>query len=181
MTALPRRGARFPRGASTTQAESFPRGGSKTQALGFPREESKTQAEIRSPGKILPQRLRIPLALVWDWNASFDGRTCASRLRPPHISRRDGDGRPDGRRYERMKHDEIVADARRCWRARSLRKRPAEQRRRRAARRNGGGGTALGIALGFSFQVRHRPIDPSAARPARVELRSFATPPHDGC
>jgi len=183
MTELLRTEVGFPRRGPKTQVWSFPRVGSKTQVGSLPPEEARTQGEIRSPAKILPRRWVIPLVLIWGWNASFGGWAYAARLRPSRISRQHGDldGRPDGRRDERMKHDETVADARCCWRARFLRQRPTGQRRPRAAKRSDRGGTALGIALGFSFQVRHRPINPSVARPAHVELRSFATPPHDGC
>jgi hypothetical protein len=172
MTELPRWGLR-PRGGS------FRREGSKTPAWGFPREGW-------SPPVKVPPQIQIggiSPVLAQGVNVLLDGLTCASRLPPPSISAKHGelDGWPAGRQTGRRKHGESVADAHCCWRVRSLRKRPAKRQRRRAARRNGGGGTALGIALGFSFQVRHRPTDPSAARPAPVELRGFATPPHDGC
>jgi hypothetical protein len=126
---------------------------------------------------------RMPPLWIQSATGSFGDRPCAWRHPPRRISREhvDLDGRPDDRRYARRRHDGDGAAARRCSRARSLWKPPAGRRIGEAAKPGENDGAALGVALGFSFQVRHRPINPSVARPARGELRSFATPPRDGC
>lgn len=159
MVGLLRRRMGFPRRESKTRAGSFPQGESKTRAENLPQTGSKTRAESCLPAKILVQNGEIQLVLIQDMKVSSGGRACAARLCLPCTSRGHGacGGWSDDRwRYGRKKHG--AANARRHGQARSLQKPRVDRRRRRAKKQNGGDGTALGIALGISFQVRHRPI-----------------------
>jgi hypothetical protein len=171
-TGLLRREASFRR-----KAGSLPRGGASLppglpvrQARNFPRQALETRARTSQSTAIPHRNWEILLALIRGVNVLLGDPICASRLRPQCISPRHGDlgGSQGDRRYERKKHDGGAVHASPSWREHSLRRRPAEERRRRSAKRGDRGGTALGIALGFSFQVRHRPIDPSVARPAHM-------------
>jgi hypothetical protein len=126
MVGLPQREMSLPRGESKTLAGCFPREGPRLRAVSSPRTESKTRVEIRSPAKTLTQSGGILPALVQGVNVSCGGRTCAWRLRQSCIARKHGeiDGRPDDRRYEHKKHDEVVANVRCCWRGRLQRQSP---------------------------------------------------------
>jgi hypothetical protein len=145
-------------------AATPPQGAPKIWVESFPQKALKTRAGSG--------------AWTWDANGLPGGSIYASRLHPPCISLQHGDpcGVPDGRRYEHRKHGGGAAHASPWWRERSPQQSPAGRRKQQPARQDDTFGTALGIALGFSFQVRHRPINPSVARPARMRAPWLCDP-----